>query len=635
METGIMRMHSGTPQVGVAVLLRRLFGRPKCRSRHGESRSCTAVLAAVGAFGDSSRQDEMQRYVDNSGVAPLGFAVAFSGDHDGDGKADIILGAPLAIAPNQDAKVHLYSSSSGALLQTIDGEGPNDYFGISVAGVGDVDGDGVPDIAAGSTKGYARVVSGADPNTDLSRLTSPVGSTTFGSVVAAVGDITLDGVPDLLVADPGEDSGRGVVYFFSGCTGNPIFSMRGESQGDAFGSTIALAGKCDGDAFDDFVIGAPEWGGTSKKGKVYLFRGYLGVLFATHEGFTDERLGVALASVGDTDGDGADDILVGGRGVATESAVLVSGASGARRFQMTGPSSGGRFGSAVARAGDVDGDGYPDLAIGAPRDTGYGGVGGRIFIHSGYDGVILRSINLLGIADWGTSLAGGVDADGDGNSDLLIGGPVTGTVVLSSIAFLPDILSVTPDRGRYTGGIRVTVAGHHFLPPGGGVSEVRLDGEIATNVNVIDDSTLQFDTPQTDSGVAPDLQIRNSLGVRAVAGLFKCTPYMLTPTGDLRPDGFVLNTYLCQPGDTIYAIYGTDSGSIPIPPFVGTFGIDPFAEHFIQPAWPFDTHIHDDDLPNDPSLSGLTILCQALVGPKLAGKRRDGATTNVASFVIQ
>ena len=108
-------------------------------------------------------------------------------------------------------------------------------------------------------------------------------------------------------------------------------------------------------------------------------------------------------------------------------------------------------------------------------------------------------------------------------------------------------------------------------------------------------------------------------------------------SGDAKPGGSVAIDYLCDPLDGIFAIAGVPpTVAIPTPPFAGTLDVFPFTVLFVLPPkiWPFDVFTLKATIPNDPSLSGATVLLQALTGPSFQ-KPKSAAWTDCAELVIQ
>jgi hypothetical protein len=364
----------------------------------------------------------------------FGVAIALVGDVTGDDVDDVLVGAPRAGVPGTlTGRVSLRSGVDGAEWFSLEGAGPLDAFGTAVAGAGDLDGDGVPDLIIGSPagtppSGSVHVVSGAGGGLLLLLEGNVVGDR-FGEAVAGVGDVDGDGVPDLAVGAPqaddlGHNGGRASVH--AGQGGHERFALEGAAF-DHVGTAVAGAGDVDGDGHADVLVGAPLADGRAfNGGSAYLLSGRDGVELVAHHGAgVGDQFGHWLAGVGDVDGDGTPDLAFGipgaDAGALDAGAVEVrSGATGELLLFVAGLEEGGGLG-VVASAGDVDRDGYVDLAVGAPTAAGHAG---RVRVLSGATGQeLLRQEGLRPWEWFGASLAGGSDLDGDGHPDLLAGAP--------------------------------------------------------------------------------------------------------------------------------------------------------------------------------------------------------------------
>jgi hypothetical protein len=307
-------------------------------------------------------------------------------------------------------QVVVFSGATGRHLHTLQAPRPqaNANFGAALAGVGDVNGDGVPDLAVGlpfqdleggdCCEGQVVIFSGAD-GTPLRTLQAPPlqGGAGFGAVLAAVGDVNGDGVPDLAVGAPWRGA-QGAVFLLSGATGRRLRTLRApRPQPTAqFGAALAGLGDVNGDGVPDLAVGVPNYDrvGLVDQGQVVVFSGGTGRVLHTlqdrslHAG---GRFGGALVGLGDVNGDGVPDLAVGTplRDVASCCAqgqvAVFSGTDGHRlhTLQAPRPQAWAFFGSALSAVGDVNGDGVPDLAVSAPGQDVRGLTDlGQVFVFS-------------------------------------------------------------------------------------------------------------------------------------------------------------------------------------------------------------------------------------------------------------
>ncbi len=306
-----------------------------------------------------------------TGPDGFGSAVAGTGDLDGDGFPDLIVGAPDAV---EAARV--YSGADGSLLHDLAPPPGGGDFGRSVAGVGDVDGDGVPDVAVGASQAnLARIFSG-ETGLLLATLPGPAGSMSFGRAVAGVGDVDGDGVPDIAVGDPFFGNLEGAARVFSGATGNliPGLAFLGNEL-QVLGHSVAGLGDVSGDGVPDLIVGAPTYPvGSSDLGQARAYSGASGALLYVLFGSSSaDFFGTSVSGIGD--GDGVRDVLVGAPrasvGGITFSGLarIYSGSTGSAipGLAFSGALANDQIGTSVASAGDVNGDGVPDAVAGATQ----------------------------------------------------------------------------------------------------------------------------------------------------------------------------------------------------------------------------------------------------------------------------
>jgi hypothetical protein len=244
-----------------------------------------------------------------------------AGDVDGDGRADVVVGAPrTSVSGRLAGRVVVLSGRTGATLWTMDGLAPGDLLGTAVSGLDDLDGDGAPEQGAGArnagpkTGGLAFVLSGRDGS--IERTLHPAGTAVdFGwFFVHDAGDVDRDGVGDIYVGDfsdgwQGPFTGRGYVY--SGASGERIRTMNAEASGDGFGVGRGI-GDVDGDGFADLFLAAyTSSAGAPSGGRAYLVSGRNGRTLRTITGaVAGASVGVDAIGLGDVNGDGMTDLLL-------------------------------------------------------------------------------------------------------------------------------------------------------------------------------------------------------------------------------------------------------------------------------------------------------------------------------------
>jgi hypothetical protein len=300
----------------------------------------------------------------------FGCSASGAGDVDNDGYADLIVGAFWNDAGGDDAgRAYVYSGRTGGLLWTFSGEAEYGQFANSVSGAGDVDDDGYADVIVGAwyggddRTGRAYVYSGRTGGLLWTLAGDGRWNEQFGRFVYDAGDVDNDGHVDVAVTSSSTLAGNfaGRVWVYSGRTGGLLWTRAGTTPNESFGCPSSGAGDVDNDGYADLVFGANM--------RAYVYSGRTSALLWTFVGeTTDHGFGQSVSGAGDVDNDGHDDVIVGANGARpggcfTGRAYVYSGRTGALLGAYTGTEVNAHLGWSVSSAGDVDDDGYADLAI--------------------------------------------------------------------------------------------------------------------------------------------------------------------------------------------------------------------------------------------------------------------------------
>jgi hypothetical protein len=389
----------------------------------------------------------------------FGTSVGTAGDVNGDGYSDVVVGAHgYDNGEDDEGRAYVYHGSATGLSATAAWTAKSDQayanFGVSVGTAGDVNGDGYADVIVGAWKyngdqtdeGRAYVYHGSA--TGLSATAawtadeSNQGNSRFGYSVGTAGDVNGDGYADVIVGayfyDHGQDNeGRAYVYHGSatGLSASADWTAESDQLNGFLGGSVGMAGDVNGDGYSDVIVGAH---GYDHRGVAFVWHGSatgLGVNGApTNADWMAESnqdgayFGISVSTAGDVNGDGYADVIVGAyiydNGHTDEGAAFVyhgavDGLSDTAAWTAESDQDDARFGVSVGTAGDVNGDGYADVIVGAHMyDNGEDGEGRAYVYHGSATGLITTTAwftegNQIG-AYFGRSVSTAGDVDGDG-----------------------------------------------------------------------------------------------------------------------------------------------------------------------------------------------------------------------------
>lgn len=411
----------------------------------------------------------------NDPGAEFGHAVASAGDVNGDGHSDLIIGAPYYhTQPNVNAGgAFIYNGSPTGISHnpatTLHGKHALSRFGYSVSSAGDFNGDGFSDVIVGAStytdsdqnQGAYTLFLGHVDGSGLDPLSEELhkGSEAFfgqGQSVASAGDFNADGFGDIIYGIPGssggnfQKSGRIVICHGSKADnikyGDGNFIKPVEQNFAQMGTSVASAGDVNGDGYADIVTGIPFYDKSGLDDGIALIsygaaekiNAYLTPNFIYEGDQQDAHLGSSISSAGDVNSDGYDDLLVGtpyyDNGSANEGICYLfygslKGVNIANAILIEMNQAEAEFGGAVSGAGDVNGDGFDDIIIGARHYDmpGYQNSGAGFVFYGSASGIQLAITNVvyfpLANAFSGNSVSGAGDVDGDGFDDVIVGVP--------------------------------------------------------------------------------------------------------------------------------------------------------------------------------------------------------------------
>jgi len=481
----------------------------------------------------------------------LGVSVAAAGDVNDDGYADVIVGAYRYDAGETDegaAFVFLGSASgivaNGSPLNAnaqLESNQPDGWLGWSVAGAGDVNGDGYADVIVGAYRYFSPgtvtevgaafifhgsasgIVARGTPSNADTRILGPLlpglngrEESWLGYSVAGAGDVNDDGFADVIVGAPNYDVATlanqtkraGAALIFLGGTGgipsggsataDTMLAPSVSETGGLFGKSVAGAGDVNDDGFSDVIVGAPfyETANTAEQ----INEGCAFVFLGSDEGIADggpstaatqldsnqrdAYLGWSVAGAGDVDDDGYADVIVGAvlydAGEVDEGAAFVFLGSAAgiadgdvstAAAQLESDQESAKLGQSVAGAGDINDDGYADVIVGAYRYDAGETEEGAAFVFLGSAGGIVANgnpanadVQIESNREWawlGWSVAGAGDVNDDGVPDTIVGAPGYDAGLIdqgAAFVFLSDPAPVDLPEPAFSFGLAAGVA---------------------------------------------------------------------------------------------------------------------------------------------------------------------------------
>jgi hypothetical protein len=312
----------------------------------------------------------------------FGISVSGAGDLNGDGYDDIIVGAPSYSSLTGRCYIYYGGSSMDNVADvTIPGIENFCHFGYSVSEAGDVNDDGYDDVIVGAY-GYSNYTgrsfiylggSSMDNNADVT-MTGEASGNYFGWSVSGAGDLNSDGYDDVIVGAYRYSGliGRCYIYYGGSSMDNIAdVTMTGEASGNYFGCSVSGAGDLNSDGYDDVIVGAYRYSGLT--GRCYIYCGGSSmdnVADVVLTGESNSEFGNSVSGAGDLNRDGYDDVIVGDEEYSTQagrSYIYFGGRSMNNEADVTinGEGYSSSFGHSVSSVGDVNGDGYPEIIVGA------------------------------------------------------------------------------------------------------------------------------------------------------------------------------------------------------------------------------------------------------------------------------
>ncbi len=436
-----------------------------------------ALLAALSFVSTAHADTVLHTITGAQAAGETGAAVAIAGDVDGDGHADFVVTQPnygVAPAIPERGAVRMYSGLDGHVLWTRTGSQPYQHLGAVVAAGSDATGDGVPDLLVQSPgmlwtdlfgqvrHGAVALLDGVNGNEVWFNVNPSLSITAYGSALSFVPDADADGRAELAIGDPkgfGEgpayatEAGLALVY----STAHPfaLLTAYGADAFDHLGAAVAGMPDGDGDGMPELAVGVPDRDTSlpvppfnlddTGQIKIYAIASFPPsslVRTISNSLFEGQRLGAVLASGGDVDNDGHADLLAGLPDAGNGAMRVYSGVAYGNVGSLLGAANLDRYGAAVANAGDVNGDGWADIIVGAPNAAdvpqAFTFNRGRVYTIAGRDFTTMATHTGSGNnAHLGAAVGGGADVNGDGRPDVIAGAPDQSSM---GLALVLDVL---------------------------------------------------------------------------------------------------------------------------------------------------------------------------------------------------
>ena len=402
---------------------------------------------------------------DQSG-ANFGYCVASAGDVNGDGKSDVIIGAPYYDnGQNDEGRAYVYYGSSaglsGAANWTAESNQSGANFGISLSSAGDVNNDGYSDVIIGANLydngqtdegrvfayfGSPTGLSGADNWTAESNQSGA----NFGISLSSAGDVNNDGYSDVIIGanlfDNGQNNeGRAFVYYGSitGLSATANWTAESNQTNANFGISVSTADDVNHDGHSDVIIGANLYdNGQNDEGRAYVYYGSSSGLsgavnWTAESNQSGANFGISVSSVDDVNGDEISEVIIGAylydNGQSNEGRAFVyygsvAGLSSTANWTSESNQTNANFGFCVASVVNVNGDNKSSVLIGAPNyDNGQNDEGRVYVFYDSLSGLATApgwtSESNQNSAQFGYNVSSAGDVNGDGFSEIIIGSP--------------------------------------------------------------------------------------------------------------------------------------------------------------------------------------------------------------------